>query len=104
MCWGKPNKAEWLAESTQGVLFQFSNKSVVEHNFETNYVNNGGATVLYIYRYKNTCVCVSFSVYIYNSILSNLVQIICIQFYGFKDSYLKFVVERKFRILVWHAI
>ena len=37
-CRGKPNIVERLAESTQAALFQFLNKSGVEHNFGMNYV------------------------------------------------------------------
>ena len=43
--------AEQLTESTRKVFFQFSNKSVVEHNFGTNYVRQPRFHNIYIYIY-----------------------------------------------------
>ena len=37
-CRNNPNTAKWLDESARAALFQFSNKSAIERNFETNYV------------------------------------------------------------------
>ena len=50
-CRSKPNTAELITEFTRAVLFHFSNKSVVEHNFGTNYVLRPNFHYIYIYIY-----------------------------------------------------
>ena len=48
---GKPNTSERLAESSRAAVFQFSNKSVVEHNFLGNELCVTIQVTLYIYIY-----------------------------------------------------
>ena len=63
-CWGNLNTAKQLAESTWAALSQFSNKLLIECNFETNYVQHPRFhCYIYIYIYIH-CIYI-YTVYIY---------------------------------------
>ena len=52
-CRGKPNSAKLLLKFIRVALFQFSNKSVVEHNFGTNYFRRPRFHYIYIYHHHH---------------------------------------------------